>query len=867
MCTGACVNTQTDNSNCGACGTACAGGQSCAAGACACPMGQIFCGGRCVNPLTDNANCGACGTACSGGQSCTNGTCACPGGGASCGGRCVNTNTETDHCGRCGNMCAAPLNSTATCAMGACGFTCTTGFGNCDTNPANGCETNLTNNGLHCGMCGNACAPPANAFSTCAAGRCSFGCLTNFADCDGNPANGCEANLLTSGTNCGVCGRTCGSGQVCGAGACMAICPTGSTLCSGVCVNTQADNNNCGACGQRCVAGANATAACTTGRCGITCNPGFADCNGNPVDGCEVNTQTTVGNCGRCGNVCPSGANSTATCAAGVCGVTCATGFGNCDNNATNGCEVNLQTTVANCGTCGRVCPAGANSTATCAAGTCGSTCNAGFGDCNGNANDGCETNLNTNVGNCGRCMNACVVPGGGTVVCTTGTCVQSCPSGQTACSNACVNTQLDRANCGRCGNACAAGQFCAAGACVTIAGPSFQVNSLTTTACNVIEHATPTGDDRGGIAVSTARVFYTGDSATGRFDLANLGTPTSVGRQYDALTSNLRDGTVYTLATGTTPLPFGGGTADGLVVIDGSTGALTTTRIACSAPIAMTSGAGIFAGYDRIVLYSGTRFYHVDLRAGSAGAVIDLGAFSFPTRAGCESWAFWGVAEFFAGSLYVDYVQSTTAIARTRVPDGATTVVNTFTNLSDMCSFTISTTNNRWYFHHEFTSQFRSGDETIGYCNATWTTDSPNVSLVTFPSASSQVGTVGFTGTLSAARAAGRRYFTTGDFVTETFTRTSAFSQLAVNFQIDDFTMGCAVGQALSWNVLVNGTVVGTFGFTGGSGVNPRTITQNYTFASQPAGNVVLRFQATSTVCSGGNSWIWVPGGTATLR
>ena len=50
------------------------------------------------------------------------------------------------------------------------------------------------------------------------------------------------------------------------------------------------------------------------------------------------------------------------------------------------------------------------------------------------------------------------------------------------------------------------------------------------------------TGDDRGGIAVSTTNVFYTGDGATGRFAL-NLSGGVSTGYQYDALTSNLRTG------------------------------------------------------------------------------------------------------------------------------------------------------------------------------------------------------------------------------------------------------------------------------------------------------------------------------------
>jgi hypothetical protein len=35
------------------------------------------------------------------------------------------------------------------------------------------------------------------------------------------------------------------------------------------------------------------------------------------------------------------------------------------------------------------------------------------------------------------------------------------------------------------------------------------------------------------------------------------------------------------------------------------------------------------------------------------------------------------------------------------------------------MCSFTVLPSRTRWYFHHEGESQFRTGDETLGYCDA----------------------------------------------------------------------------------------------------------------------------------------------------
>ncbi len=59
MCGGACVDTQTDDAHCGACGVGCTGG-TCTAGACVCPMGRTLCAGRCVDLQTDIDHCGAC---------------------------------------------------------------------------------------------------------------------------------------------------------------------------------------------------------------------------------------------------------------------------------------------------------------------------------------------------------------------------------------------------------------------------------------------------------------------------------------------------------------------------------------------------------------------------------------------------------------------------------------------------------------------------------------------------------------------------------------------------------------------------------------------------------------------------------------
>ncbi|MFT3766197.1 MAG: DNRLRE domain-containing protein [Minicystis sp.] len=101
---------------------------------------------------------------------------------------------------------------------GLCVPTCPVGYADCDGDAANGCEAQLGADVSNCGSCGAACGQAAHANAACNAGVCGTTCATGFGDCDGNAANGCEAALNTS-TNCGVCGNSCGTGS-CVNGAC-----------------------------------------------------------------------------------------------------------------------------------------------------------------------------------------------------------------------------------------------------------------------------------------------------------------------------------------------------------------------------------------------------------------------------------------------------------------------------------------------------------------------------------------------------------------------------------------------------------------------------------------------------------------------
>jgi hypothetical protein len=228
-------------------------------------------------------------------------------------------------------------------------------------------------------------------------------------DCGG------ETPACDPGTGaCVACVRDghCGPGRLCVGNLCVAgctpaqPCPAGQTCCTGACVDPASSAVHCGACGTVCRA-ANATPACLNGVCGVgMCATGFGDCNRRGDDGCEVDLQRDTASCGACGSACSTPANaSAATCTAGRCGFACTAGFADCDGDASNGCEVDLRVSAAHCGLCGNACPTRPNTSAPgCRAGRCDATCSTGFGDCDGNPDNGCEANLARDPNHCGAC-------------------------------------------------------------------------------------------------------------------------------------------------------------------------------------------------------------------------------------------------------------------------------------------------------------------------------------------------------------------------------------------------------------------------------------------------------------------------------
>lgn len=320
----------------------------------------------------------------------------------------------------------------------------------------------------------------------CRVTRCDEG----FFDCDDDSITGCETALDAAPNHCGACGVSCAVGETCGDGVCLcgnegacgegeaccqggcvletdprcacgdqaAGCEAGQGCCDDTCVDILANDAHCGACGLPC--GPNQQ--CNSGGC--VCIPGFADCDNDPTNGCEVNTDSELSDCGACGVTCGSGES----CQAGECVCGSSTGSGqpacgggdvccgdacvapndpacacgeqpNCNNDelcCNNTCTA-IRTDEQNCGACGTTC----QGDTLCRSGSCecpSSTPNS----CPGNS---CVSFL-TDENNCGGCG-------------------RTCSGSQTCCSGSCVNTNTSNLHCGTCGNSCGSG-YCYQASC-----------------------------------------------------------------------------------------------------------------------------------------------------------------------------------------------------------------------------------------------------------------------------------------------------------------------------------------------------------------------------------------------------------------
>ncbi|MDX2054671.1 MAG: hypothetical protein SFV15_19880 [Polyangiaceae bacterium] len=269
--------------------------------------------------------------------------------------------------------CATPCGNAhgkAECSTGACVLTCDPGFGDCDGDKGNGCETDVDKDPVHCGSCTNVCVAK-NAAAACGRGECTLGvCLTGYGDCDKDVANGCELQLNSV--------------------------------------------NDCGGCGVACTNGHGAT-ACTNSACAPTCDTDWGDCDGDKINGCETSLAANPLHCGVCGKACLADE----LCQAGSCvkAALCGEVFKkDCDGGGlgddANGCETNIAADSSNCGACGMVCTVKQLCLGACTA------CPGGTLDCN-KGTDGCE--VLENPLQCGACGQACGTDG--TCGCGSGIC------------------------------------------------------------------------------------------------------------------------------------------------------------------------------------------------------------------------------------------------------------------------------------------------------------------------------------------------------------------------------------------------------------------------------------------------------------
>jgi hypothetical protein len=404
---------ESDNANCGRCGATCN-----------VPMGERCCAGACVNIHTSRDHCGGCGHGCSGdGSLC-------------CAGFCRDTLGDPAHCGGCDMACANPHGGLG-CTAGVCAPTCDSGWDDCDRNPRNGCETPVTTV-ENCGGCGIVCRNPHGPTS-CVARACTPTCDFGWGNCDGNDMNGCETDLLTTLGHCGRCGRACTNEHgttSCDQGECKPVCALGWGDCDGDKRNgcetsLESTLQSCGGCGLACI-NDHGTTRCEGGVCIPTCDAGYRDCDRNPRNGCETDTRSSLLHCGACDRACTN-SHGTTQCAGGSCVPTCAPDYADCNGNPDDGCETHLRSSILHCGGCGLACT-NAHGTTICSGGSCVPTCAAGWGDCNGNPRDGCETDLSTSTAHCGGCGMPCLNPNG-TTVCEGMQCRPTCAPGFFDCN------------------------------------------------------------------------------------------------------------------------------------------------------------------------------------------------------------------------------------------------------------------------------------------------------------------------------------------------------------------------------------------------------------------------------------------------
>lgn len=91
-------------------------------------------------------------------------------------------------CDPVGRACAPGCSATKECALGqtCCGATC----------------HDLTTDAAHCNACDTACVAAPGSEVSCVQSACTSVCAADYLDCDGDPSNGCEQELVAGECAC-----------------------------------------------------------------------------------------------------------------------------------------------------------------------------------------------------------------------------------------------------------------------------------------------------------------------------------------------------------------------------------------------------------------------------------------------------------------------------------------------------------------------------------------------------------------------------------------------------------------------------------------------------------------------------------------
>ena len=209
---------------------------------------------------------------------------------------------------RCGDgVCTAASGEACDSCPADCGSCgCPMGYADCNHNMADGCETPL-NTPTNCGGCGHVCQQVGGTNACVLQGMtyiCQPTCDATHADCNHNPDDGCEVDL-SGPANCGSCGHACmnpngtttcttqGAGWFCNPTCNQPFGACGSDKTAGCTTNLGNDTGNCGACGRGCSTANTTSTSCASGVCKPACAPPYSDCSDPAApgadDGCETN--------------------------------------------------------------------------------------------------------------------------------------------------------------------------------------------------------------------------------------------------------------------------------------------------------------------------------------------------------------------------------------------------------------------------------------------------------------------------------------------------------------------------------------------------------------------------------------------------